>query len=253
MDSKYFLYTSHFLLAASGISPGRAMRDLKSLDTQAAASSPFKQPDVFDPDNEKFLRGIQQRGRQAMIAESLARVHRDFDAFLEEKVNLNWDEQRRKVFEHFGLAQKHDIRAESLGATARGPFGRSLKQPKQPGTPARDSIGAGRRSVFGRSGLDKSVIGSPGSGLGRSQLFGDQGERGEGMGIQSPDSGFLREKMGYFADKVQRLNSARLQHKTFPVLHEFAQVEEHAGGDVCVFSRFQGNSRLTIPGSPTTV
>ncbi|KAJ9399414.1 hypothetical protein DTO282F9_3774 [Paecilomyces variotii] len=223
---------AHFLLAASGISPGRAMRDLKSLDTQAAASSPFKQPDVFDPDNEKFLRGIQQRGRQAMITESLARVHRDFDAFLEEKVTLNWDEQRRKVFEHFGLAQKGDVHADSFAATTKGSFGRSLKQSKQPGTPARETLGASRRSVFGRSGLDKSVIGSPGSGLGRSQLFGDQGERSELLGVQSPDTSFLREKMGYFADKVQRLNSARLQQRTFPILHEFAQVEEHAGGDV---------------------
>jgi nuclear pore complex protein Nup93 len=38
--------------------------------------------------------------------------------------------------------------------------------------------------------------------------------------------------MGHFADKVQRLNAARLDERPFPVLHEFADVEQRAGGDV---------------------
>lgn len=213
------------MLAASGISPGHALRDLKALDSQTAAASPFKQTDSFDPDNEKFMRNIQQRGRQAMVAESLARVHRDFDAFLEEKVNLNWDEQRRKIFQHFGLSPKDAVGNDH--AASRGSFGRTARQTKQPGTPRE-----GSRSVFGRSALEKSVIGPPGNPLASSQLFLDPSERNDGTNIQSPDSRFLREKMGYFADKVRRLNRTRLEDRPFPVLHEFAEVEEHAGGDV---------------------
>ena len=160
-----------------------------------------------------------------MISESLARVHRDFDNFLEEKVGLNWDEQRRKIYEHFGLAP----RDETQGSTATGAFGRTTKRDNQQGRPA---ASAGTRSVFGRSGLEKSVIGSPGNGFSKSSIFADGASRTDSNYAQSPDTLFLREKMGFFADKVQRLNFARLQNCPFPVLHELADVEDHAGGDV---------------------
>ncbi|ODM21671.1 hypothetical protein SI65_02515 [Aspergillus cristatus] len=226
-DSQHGLNSkAHYLLAASGVSPGHAIRDLKALDPQATISAPSKEQDAFDPDNQKFLRNMQQRGRQVMIAESLARAHKDFDAFLEEKVDLDWEEQRRKIFQHFGLAQGSD----SMGATAKVSGGRSTRQFKQPG-----SIGqspGSRRSVFGRSGLEKSVIGAPGTGFARPQIFEDPAERSEGPAVHAPDLRFLREKMGYYADRVQLLNSARLQGHTFPVLHEFSGVEQHAGGDV---------------------
>lgn len=210
------------------------MRDLKALDPQASISTPSREQDTFDPDNQKFLRNMQQRGRQVMIAESLARAHRDFDAFLEEKVDLDWEEQRRKIFQHFGLAQSSD----SMGATTKGSAGRSMRQFRQPGSmlPSGQSPGS-RRSVFGRSGLEKSVIGTPGTGFARPQIFEDPAERSEGQAIHSPDFRFLREKMGYYADRVQLLNSARLQGHAFPVLHEFSSVEQHAGGDVSSSSR----------------
>ncbi|OKL61982.1 hypothetical protein UA08_02684 [Talaromyces atroroseus] len=213
---------AHYLLAASGISPGHALRDLKALDVQTSTPSPFKQADDFDPDNEKFMRSVQRRGRQAMVAESLARVHRDFDSFLEEKVSMNWDEQRRKIFQHFGLSSRDDLAGgESFN---RGSFGRTSTHTKLPGP-------SGTRSVFGRSALEKSVIGQPGNVLASSQLFADHGDRGEAA-AQNPDTRFMREKMGLFVKKVGDLNAARLEDKPYPILHEFAEVEDHPGGDV---------------------
>lgn len=214
------------------MSPGHAIRDLKALDPQASVSTPSKDPDAFDPDNQKYLRNMQQRGRQVMIAESLARANRDFDTFLEEKVDLDWEEQRRKIFQHFGLAQNYDG-GDNLGATARGPGGRSTRGPRQTGSVLSPGQAAGsRRSVFGRSGLEKSVIGTPGAGFARSQIFEDPAERNEVLTINTPDFRFLREKMGLYADRVQVLNAARLQAHTFPVFHEFSGVEQQAGGDV---------------------
>jgi nuclear pore complex protein Nup93 len=167
-----------------------------------------------------------------MIAESLARVRRDFDAFLEEKVNLNWEEQRQKIYEHFGL----NYGADTLDPTAKGSFGRTTAA-----SGSRAGFGSSRghasatsRSVFGRSGLDKSVIGYPGDGAASSQLT-DPVTRSDGANIQSPDTRLLREKIGYFAVKVQQLNEARLQEKVYPVLHEFADTEKLAGGDVYDF------------------
>lgn len=173
------------------------------------------------------MKGIQQRGRQAVMADSLARVHRDFDAFLEEKVNLNWDDQRRKIFNHFGLGGKDIEAGESI--TTKGSFGRTSK-----GARAGDNShqASGKRSVFGRSGLEKSVIGQRGASTNGNELFFNSVERGDASTSQSADSGFLREKMRLFAAKVQRLNAARLDELPFLLLHEFADVEERAGGDV---------------------
>ncbi|RAK98034.1 linker nucleoporin NIC96 [Aspergillus ibericus CBS 121593] len=217
---------AHYLLAASGVSPGHALRDLKALDPQASVATTQKEQDLFDPDNQKFLRSIQQRGRQVMITESLARTHRDFDLFLEEKVDMDWEEQRLKIFQHFGLAQKEDGAGD-----AKAGFGRSVRRPKQLGpTSTNGPASTSRRSVFGRSALEKSVIGTPGTGTASIRLFEDPMDRNDGVGHS--DLRFLREKMGYYADKVRQLNSARLHTRTFPVLHEFSDVEGHVGGDV---------------------
>ncbi|KAH1487352.1 hypothetical protein LV164_008259 [Aspergillus fumigatus] len=219
---------AHYLLAASGVSPGHALRDLKALDPQASIGLPPKEQEVFDPDNQKFLRSIQQRGRKVMIAESLARAQRDFDTFLEEKMDLDWEDQRQKIFQHFGLAHK-----DGTVGDMRNSFGRSTRPSRLTSSlPSYEAAGVSRRSVFGRSGLGKSVIGNPGTGGASHQLFEDPLERGDASGINSPDLRFLREKMGHYADKVQLLNSARIQGRVFPLLHEFSEVERHAGGDV---------------------
>lgn len=168
-----------------------------------------------------------------MIAESLSRAQKDFDAFLEEKVDMDWEDQRRKIFQHFGLSQKDESTAGDLRSTTRGAFGRSARQSKQANAgPPRGSLNATRRSVFGRSALDKSVIGTPGTGLASRQLFEDPAERGEGQSSPSPDLRFLREKMAHYADKVQELNVMRLRAQTYPVLHQFSTVEARIGGDV---------------------
>ena len=168
-----------------------------------------------------------------MIAESLSRAQRDFDTFLEEKVDMDWEDQRRKIFQHFGLSQRDGSTAGDLKSTTRGAFGRSARQSKQAGaSQAQGPSGASRRSVFGRSALEKSVIGTPGTGLASRQLFEDPSERNEGPAVSSPDLRFLREKMGHYADKVQNLNVARLQGQAYPILHQFAQVELQNGGDV---------------------
>lgn len=205
------------------------MRDLKALDPHASLPTPPRERETFDPDNQKFLRSIQQRGRQVMVAESLARSQRDFESFLEEKVDLDWEEQRRKIFQHFGLATK-DEHGDNLDATTRSSFGRTARPSKQ--GPAASHPSKASRSVFGRSGLGKSVIGPPATGSTSHRLFEDPSERSEGLFTRSSDFQFLREKMGHYAERVQRLNLARLQGRTFPLLHEFAEIERSVGGDV---------------------
>ncbi|KAF3481016.1 nuclear pore protein [Arthroderma uncinatum] len=213
-------------LTASGISPGQVIHDLHTFDAQTGANAgpapPVPEQEYFDPDNQKFLRRVQQRGREAMIAESLARARRDFDTFLEDKVSLNWDEQRQKIYGHFGLASKDDSRTGSFGVSR----GRTARD-----EPA-DNLSASRRSVFGRSGLSKSIIGSASVG-GSASIFADPASRPTPSPTQQGgDSRFMREKIGQFGLKVQKLNEMRLQERTFPVLREFAEAEKVAESDV---------------------
>lgn len=168
-----------------------------------------------------------------MIAESLSRAQRDFDTFLEEKVDMDWEDQRRKIFQHFGLSQKDGTDAGDLRSTTRAAFGRSSRQSRQAGAgPGHCPTTASRRSVFGRSALETSVIGTPGNGLASRQLFEDPSERGEGLATSSPDLRFLREKMGHYAEKVQQLNATRLEAQAYPILHQFSEVELRTGGNV---------------------
>lgn len=226
------------------------MHDLRTFDTQASTSHLAVEQEKFDPDNQKFLRKVQQRGREAMVSESLNRVHRDFDAFLEEKMNLNWDEQRQKIYEHFGLVTKDENGASRFGATTNRPFGVSTAKGESP-----ERLASTRRSVFGKSGLSKSIIGSARGG-GSAAIFADPATRDDASPSRAADSRFVREKIGYFGTKVQRLNETRLQEKSFPILHEFGEVEKVAGTDVCFYLPFlqYDDDMLTcsIKGTATT-
>lgn len=169
-----------------------------------------------------------------MIEDGLKRAQRDFDVYLEEHVDINWEEQRRKIYKHFGLAAKGNnysddpVNYPNLGGS--GSFSRTSQRGRR-STATRPGHATPNRSVFGNSGMQKSVIGTPGVGSGNATLFADVADKnGTGPGVQDDRS--LREKQGRFAVKVQRLNAARLQERAYPILQEFADVEGQPGGEV---------------------
>lgn len=217
------LSNARSLLGASGVQPGKALKDFQKIGVDLQ-DRPLV-TESFDPDNEKYIRGIQQRGRDAMYRESIDRVNREFDAFLEETIAINFDEQRQRIMEHFGLAPKS---SDSSGENDvdGGSFGRSTKKGSNVFA---DS--AGKRSMFGRSGLEKSLLGTPGLGASTSRFFGDESNgTGKSGGARPSEDRFIREKEAQFAEKTKKLNHARDHHAVFPVFNEFAQVEENASG-----------------------
>jgi len=167
-----------------------------------------------------------------MIEENFARTQRDFDVYLEESLSLDWDAQRRKIYEHFGLAQKLDEKDESLNFanTTKGTFGKRSRQGRSQGVGSGSVRSTAGRSVLGRSGMEKSVIGTPGMGSNNATLFSDTTER-TGK-TTTGDDRFVREREDNCAKKVGELNEARPKRIGFPLLHDFAEIEEKSGGEV---------------------
>lgn len=177
---------------------------------------------------------MQQQSTLKMIAEGIDRAHRNFDAFLEEHADINWELQRQKIYEHFGLVSKGsdgpDDGANVYSPGGRGSFGKSSRRGRTVNgeRPGQNTL---NRSIFLDSGLQKSVIGTPGVGSPNATLFADEAEK-NGTPAKSQDDRFVREKQAKFAKVVQELNQTRLQQNFYPLLKEFSNVESQPGGEV---------------------
>ncbi|KAI5288218.1 hypothetical protein KEM54_005382 [Ascosphaera aggregata] len=198
-------------LAASGIPPSVVRSKLAALDSQAPARATSRNNESFEPDTQRFLRQIQQRGKDAIAADSFARVRNEFNSFLEDKIALSWEEQRDKMFEKLGLGSTNSDKPANDFSKTKSGFG------------ATSTLGP-RSSVFGRSGLKKSVIGTPATDIMGMHGFGETAVRRADaypLNIRA-----LRQKMGRFASVVRTLNGARMQEKSLPLLHEFRDIEQ---------------------------
>ncbi len=222
----------HYLLAASGVNPGTTRRDLNSLYVQTFGASNNQQPSIdWDPDSSKYVAQIQQQSKLKMIAEGVERAHRNFNDFLDENVDLNWDIQRRKIYEHFGLASRgSDDGTIYSNPGGKGSFGKSNRRTR-PANVARSGQSTSTKSIFLNPSLQKSVIGTPGVGSPNSNLFADVAEKSE-TPIISLDDRFARDQQAKFGQIVQELNQARLQEINFPLPQEFSSLEGDPGGEV---------------------
>lgn len=229
---------AHYLLAASGVDPGAAVRDIGLFNAQSTKLERTAPQEPIDTDVDGYLTKLQSQTTLTMISDGLARSVRDFDAFLEDNVAMEWDAQRKRIYQHFGIKPRDstDTSGErsSFAAPAtesKGAFGRSRRNKGSPASGPRASASLSG-SVFGRSTMQKSVIGTPVPlGTGRSSLFSDVEKKVEINSIVTPDLGdrFLREKQSKFIEKVQNLNIARMKKIPYPLLHEFATVASQPG------------------------
>jgi len=215
---------AHYVLAASGIDLGAAAKDLGSLSGHAGKSLP---PDnLADVDVETYLSNLQTKTTLGMIQDGLERSARDFDLFLEENMATEWEAQRKRIYDHFGIKQREIPVRETAapGREAQAGFGRSRRgKSQQPGTPAKSV----KNSVLGNSNLQRSVIGTP-SRIGTHQPeFSDVERPTEPRqlgGVVSTDDRALRERQSKLAEKVRSLNTARVFQRPYPILSEFADV-----------------------------
>ena len=213
---------AHYLLAASGVDPTNALRDLSYFDSQSRKAQPAQPTVQADTDVESYIANLRTQTTLSMIAEGLSRSVHDFDTFLEENTSIEWETQRKRIYEHFGIKPRTDdayakhgaSSGRSIGSESLG-FGRSRR------SKAGLSIGPkGSQSGFSRSAMHKSVIGSVGP-VGSTQRlpFADSESKSNAFQSNGAATGrTMRMKEAKFVEKIQSLNVARLHNEAYPLL-----------------------------------
>lgn len=218
---------AHYLLAASGIQPGEAIRDLNNLVSAAGHAERSSAHELPDTDIETYLTNLQTQTTLSMIQDGLARSVRDFDIFLEENVTMEWEAQRKRIYEHFGIRPEESHMSGARGASTKNMksgFGRSRRSKTADFAESQTTAGD---SILGRSNLKKSVIGSAVPiGSGNQPAFPDVEKQMEANNISAsgPHDRVQRDKQGKYAEKVTALNFARLIKSPYPICTEFKSV-----------------------------
>ncbi|EKD17509.1 uncharacterized protein L3040_006624 [Drepanopeziza brunnea f. sp. 'multigermtubi'] len=228
---------AHYLLAASGVDPGATVRDFNLFTVANTKTERPTVPDFEDDtDVESYLANLQTQTTLNMISDGISRSIRDFDAYLDENVTVEWESQQKRIYQHFGIKPKENAgyggRGSFMAAPASPPggFGRSRRSKAAGLAASRADNGGG--STFGRSSMQKSVIGNAGPvGTGHQPLFADVEKQMEanGVNMSGPHDRFQRDKQNKFAEKVQLLNLARLNKYPFAISKEFGDVVRMAG------------------------
>ncbi|KAK4102599.1 Pentulose kinase [Parathielavia hyrcaniae] len=233
---------AHYFLAASGVDPGAAVRDLGAFGLQTRERGAAGQGAGFggglgELDVETYLSNLQTKTTLSMIADGLERSVRDFDAFLEESVTTEWEAQRKRIYQHFGIKPREEAagaptqsaRASTPSKEGQGTFGRSRRKASQPPAGERPSQ---RSSVLGRSAMQRSVIGTPTQIGSHAPDFTDVEARKDQPGLNgvgSMDDRFLREKQGKLADKIHEFNNARQRGLPVYICRDLAELESKSG------------------------
>ena len=247
----------HYLLAAGGINTDEVLRDLDSIDFQNAyESSSFRVDTDLDVHSafthirillltpgQTYLRNRKEQNVMSSIEDGMRRTGRDFDAFVAKNVTIEWEAQKQRIFEHFGLAPRSaaaaagsspaDLRASGFGgglsAFGTSSFGRSRLN---------SSFGPGRgqMSVWSKSTLGNSVLGrSPSastSGGHQGTLFSDIDP-----GRQLELSRQVQVRQQHYALAIRHMNEVRLESGNaargiFPVMKTFGDITGESGTDL---------------------
>jgi nuclear pore complex protein Nup93 len=207
---------AYYLLAASGVSTAGTLRDLNNFTAQAGAASGHV-AGLADTDLDNYMTTIKTQSTLEMIQEGLQQSKRDFETFLEENVQMNWDEQRKKIYSHFGLGSAvENLQGSPMAASQsrRGAFGKPLGRSKS-------------SMAFGASGMQKSVLGTSSQrGAFGNSLSTNTPEKLAGKSQRPIEDRANRDIQERYASEVTELNEARAQNLVYPILHRFAAVED---------------------------
>ena len=222
---------AHYLLSASGVNTAQSLRDLNDL----AGTTTTEVPNASDPLQLQDPSGVKQtlaqkyqNDFQSMVESHVQKAQDDFNKMIDEKMNgVDWDAQRQRIYEHFGLKKPQDNGASTANGAStvnNASFGRSSRM--------RSRFGASNADNAFDVSMTRSVIGTPGPKAVRKSAFGDVADKIPAEGIRpAPEDRGMRMKQEKYIGKVKELNVARLQEKAYPLLQKFSDVEAEPSND----------------------
>ena len=220
---------AHYLLSASGVNTGQALRDLERLAEETVPPGTAADQAASAATGVRYnLTRRHHDDFQAMVDGRVQKAQDDFNKMIEEKLgNVDWAAQHQRIYEHFGLKKPQGLdnsARESFGPKESGAFGRTSRRSRFGASVAGKS--------FGVPGLARSVIGTPGPRGVRQSQFSDVQEKlpADGMRVV-PEDRILRMKQNKYAERVKELNIARIQERAYPILNKFADVESEPSGE----------------------
>ncbi|KAG0133492.1 Nup93/Nic96-domain-containing protein [Tuber indicum] len=231
---------AHYLLAAGGINTDEVSRDLDSIDFHHAYEPSSLRADT---DLDTYLRNRKEQNVMSSIEDGMRRTGRDFDAFVAKNVTMEWEAQKQRIFEHFGLAPRSavaaggspaDLRASGFGgglsAFGASSFGRSrLNSSFGPGRGLQTSVWS--KTTLGNSVLGRSTSAAASSGH-QGTLFGDIDP-----GRQLELSRQVQVRQQHYTLAIRRMNEVRLEsgnaaRGVFPVMKTFGDITGKSGTDL---------------------
>lgn len=171
----------------------------------------------------------------------MARTARDFDSFVAKNVAMEWDIQKQKIFEHFGLAARSSPQPEGQEKTFNGgtsAFGKSTFGRSRLGGSVGPGTGLSSNSVWAKSAMGNSVMGKsmarPAEGAAptyQTNLFTDLD-----ASRQVELSRQVQQRQQAYGKVVKDLNEARLKSgsgaSTYPILKRFGDITQGSGTDM---------------------
>lgn len=169
----------------------------------------------------------------------MRRTARDFDNFVAKNVTMEWEAQKQRIFEHFGLVPRSAAQTTTpeprntfsggLSAFGASSFGRSrLGTSVGPGS--KPQAGVWSKSTLGNSVLGRSASGTPAGGH-QGGTFADIDP-----GRQLELSRQAQTRQQNFALAVKKMNEARSEAGTassgISVMKAFGDITSESGSDL---------------------
>ena len=163
------------------------------------------------------------------IEDGMQRTSRDFDSFVAKNVTMEWDKQKARIFEHFGLFPKTDI---GVMDAVPGSFGASMYGRLVPASKiGKGASTLGSNSVWARS-IGSSILGKPAQASTRGSFFMDVDPEKK-MTISRQ----VQTRQQTYVTAVRKLNEARLAGVPFPILKSFEDITAALGLTfMCIFA-----------------
>ncbi|KAF3910446.1 hypothetical protein ABW20_dc0106999 [Dactylellina cionopaga] len=202
---------AHYLLQAAGVNSEQALKELESVDFSFEETPARARETRVDTDIDGFLRNRKEQSITKAIEEGIKRTTLEFESYLLSNLNIDWDDQRKKIYEHFGLTKPSDGGQPT-------PFGQSSFGISAATRAGASTFGGSR---FTQASLGALVLGTPPKVGNQTWAFEDTVKENQGAPVEQ-----MYNRQVHYAKAVLKLNDSRTEAKPAKLIENFTEVSK---------------------------